>query len=122
MDQDGGVAAGSDVSEDCLPGVDDGAPRRLRMGRLFRRIGNAGNQVSGEHSGLTQFAGCQIASQPVQISPGTGRIPGTQLLRQQTDNDAGQRVTRASSRHTRIAGRTDGHIAVRSCHDGAGPF
>jgi hypothetical protein len=65
MDQDGGVVAGSEVSEDCLAGVDDGVRRRLRMGRLFHRMGNAGNQVPGEHPGLTQFAGCQIASQPV---------------------------------------------------------
>ena len=55
-------------------------------------------------------------------APGARRIPRAQLLRQQTDNDTGQRVTRTSGGHPGIAGRTDSNMAIRSCHDGAGPL
>src|SRR5262245_15044991 len=90
----------------------DPVGRRRLAGDCLERIGDVGDEIAGEHTGLSELLSRKVASCSMKVCCGAGCLPGLDTLGEQTDNHPGQDISRPGGRHSGVTCGTDGQKPV----------
>src|SRR5205823_8778644 len=101
-----GLAVATSVARTVAPPTRCLGPACRLEPRQCRR--ELGDEVAREETDLALTRGDHVARRAVCEDAERGRLEGREPLREQRPHHAGQHVTRAATRHPRVAGGRDG--------------